>query len=166
VTGGIGALVAGRWRIQGRERPLLVWPMVLTGLAVVAMLASPTLPVILGAMAFQGLLNGPMDVAMFTLRQRQTDPAWMGRAFAVSMSLNFLGYPIGAAIGGVLVVVSTEAALAVAVVFTVLAGVSASFLLPRPEARAARPRRGAASAGDRTEERPVGGPVEAPDLQD
>ena len=33
VTGGIGALVAGRWRIQGRERPLLVWPMVLTGLA-------------------------------------------------------------------------------------------------------------------------------------
>ena len=69
------------------------------------MLASPTLPVILGAMAFQGLLNGPMDVAMFTLRQRQTDPAWMGRAFAVSMSLNFLGYPVGAAIGGVLVVV-------------------------------------------------------------
>jgi hypothetical protein len=108
-----------------------------------------------------------MDVAMFTLRQRQTDPAWMGRAFAVSMSLNFLGYPIGAAIGGVLVVVSTEAALAVAVVFTVLAGISASFLLPRPAPREKRPpRRGVVSAGDRPQEGPVGGTLEAPDLQD
>jgi MFS family permease len=130
------------------------------------MLASPTLPVILGAMAFQGLLSGPMDVAMFTLRQRQTDPAWMGRAFAVSMSLNFLGYPVGAAIGGVLVVVGTDVALAVAVAFTVLAGLSASLLLPRPAPREKRPPKGIVSAGDGSQERPVGRPVEAPDLQD
>ena len=105
---------------------------------------------------------------MFTLRQRQTDPAWMGRAFAVSMSINFMGYPVGAAIGGLLVVIGTDVALAVAVVFTVLAGVSASFLLPRPAPRAARPRRDpdAVSARDGPQEGPVGGTVEAPDLQD
>jgi MFS family permease len=96
-----------------------------------AMLVSPTLPVVIGAMAFSGLLNGPMDVALFTLRQRRTDPAWMGRAFAVSMSLNFVGYPIGAAIGGVLVATSTGAALGVAVFFTLLAGILAALLLPR-----------------------------------
>jgi MFS family permease len=130
ITGGIGALAAGRWKLQGRERPLLVWPMLLMGVTAGAMLVSPTLPVVFGAMAFSGLLNGPMDVALFTLRQRRTDPAWMGRAFAVSMSLNFVGYPIGAAIGGVLVATSTSAALAVAVLFTVLAGILAAILLP------------------------------------
>src|SRR4051794_1288918 len=132
VTGGIGALAAGRRRLQGRERPLLVWPILLTGVSAAAMLVSPTLPIVILAMAFQGLLNGPMDVALFTLRQRRTDPAWMGRAFAVSMSLNFLGYPVGAAIGGALVATSTQAALAVAVVFTVLSGVLAAVLLPGP----------------------------------
>jgi MFS family permease len=161
VTGGIGALVAGRWRIQGRERPLLVWPLLLMALAVLAMLISPTLPVILGAMAFSGLLNGPLDVAMFTLRQRRTDQAWMGRAFAVSMSLNFLGYPIGAALGGTLITVSTAAALATSVAFTVLAGVFASFLLPRSSPPGAAP-----SARDRADERPVAVALEAADLHD
>ncbi len=131
ITGGIGALVAGRWKLQGRERPLLVWPMLLMSVTAGAILISPTLPAVVGAMAFSGLLNGPMDVALFTLRQRRTDPAWMGRAFAVSMSLNFMGYPIGAAIGGVLVATSTSAALAVAVVFLLLAGILAALLLPR-----------------------------------
>ena len=114
VTGGIGALAAGRWRLQGRERPLLVWPMLLTGRrrgGDADLADAPGRDP--GAMAFQGLLNGPMDVALFTLRQRRTDPAWMGRAFAVSMSLNFLGYPIGAAIGGTLVASGTDVALAV-----------------------------------------------------
>ena len=59
---------------------LLLWP---AGL----------LPIVL-AMAIGGLVNGPLDIAMFTLRQRATDPAWMGRAFTVSMNLNFSGFPL------------------------------------------------------------------------
>ena len=55
------------------------------------------------SMAVGGLLNGPMDIAMFTMRQRCTDPAWMGRAFTVSMNLNFSGFPIGAALAGIMV---------------------------------------------------------------
>ena len=86
-------------------------------------------------MAITGFLNGPLDVALFTLRQRQTDPAWLGRAFAVSMSLNFLGYPFGAAIGGALVGIGIEAALAVAVVATALGALVAWWLIPRTPAR-------------------------------
>ncbi len=131
VTGGIGALIAGRWRTQGRERLMLVWPMLGMAASAAALLAWPTLPVLVAVMAVQGFLNGPMDVALFTLRQRRTDQAWMGRAFAVSMAINFVGYPFGAAIGGALVGYGVAVPLAVAVVFTTLSGVLAAILLPR-----------------------------------
>jgi MFS family permease len=131
ITGGIGALWAGRVRTVGREVPMLVWPMFGIAAAPVAILVSPTIGVILGVMAVTGFLNGPLDVAMFTLRQRRTDPAWLGRAFAVSMSLNFLGYPFGAAIGGTLVAVDPALALGVAVAASTLAGVLGWLLLPR-----------------------------------
>src|SRR5256885_15589593 len=49
------------------------------------------------ALLIAGLANGPFDVSMFSMRQRRTDPAWYGRAFAVSMGLNWAGQPIGSA---------------------------------------------------------------------
>jgi hypothetical protein len=55
----------------------------------------------------------------------------MGRAFAVSMAINFVGYPFGAAIGGALVGYGVAVPLAVAVVFTTLAGILGAILLPR-----------------------------------
>lgn len=144
LTGGVGALVAGRWRVQGRERPMLVWALAGIAATTAALTLSPTLPMLLGVMAVQGFLNGPADVALFTIRQRRTDPAWLGRAFAVSMSLNFAGYPFGAAIGGVLVGVGIVPAVAVAAGFTGLAAVLSFVLLPREaaagEARTARGR--------------------------
>jgi MFS family permease len=138
ITGGVGALLAGRWKTKGRERPMLLWPMLGMAVSGIAMLVSPTLGVIVAVMAVQGFLNGPMDVALFTLRQRRTDPAWLGRAFAVSMSLNFLGYPIGAAIGGTLVGIGTGVALAVAVVTTFVAALAGWAMLPREAAGASR----------------------------
>lgn len=131
ITGGVAALIFGRWRTQGRERGLMIWPMAGMAVATVVLLASPTLPVLIAVMAVTGFLNGPMDIALFTLRQRRTDQAWMGRAFAVSMSLNFLGYPIGAAIGGSLVAVDVQAAIAVAVAATALGTLVAWWLIPR-----------------------------------
>jgi MFS family permease len=131
VTGGIGALIAGRWRTQGRERSMLVWPLAGMAVTTAALVASPTLPVLIAVMAVQGLLNGPLDIALFTLRQRRTDPAWLGRAFAVSMSLNFVGYPFGAAIGGALVGLGTGTALAAAVGFAALGAIAAWIMLPR-----------------------------------
>jgi predicted MFS family arabinose efflux permease len=65
-----------------------------------------------------GLSTGPFDIGLFTLRQRRTDPAWFGRAFAVSMSLNSVGNPIGSALAGPLIGVSLNVALWAAVAAT------------------------------------------------
>ena len=137
ITGGIGALWAGRMQTRGRERSLLIWPMFGMAAAAVGLLVSPTLAMIIAVMAVQGFLNGPLDVAMFTLRQRRTEPAWLGRAFAISMSLNFLGYPFGAAIGGTLVAIDPAVAIAVAVAATTVAALFAYALLPRETPTAA-----------------------------
>jgi hypothetical protein len=85
---------------------------------------------VVAVMAVTGFLNGPMDIALL-LRQRRTDPAWTGRAFAVSMSLNFVGYPIWAAIGGALANTGIEPAIALAAVASALGGVVAWLLIPR-----------------------------------
>ncbi len=131
VTGGIGALAAGRWRIAGLERTILTLGMAGYAFTAVFVLVSPTLAVIILTVALQGVINGPMDVALFTLRQRRTDPAWLGRAFAVSMSLNFLGYPIGAALGGQLVAISAGFAIAVSIVITAFSALLTWLLVPR-----------------------------------
>lgn len=147
ITGGIGALIAGRWRTQGRERGMLIWPMLGMAASVVVLLISPTLPVLVAVMAVQGFLNGPMDVALFTLRQRRTDMAWMGRAFAVSMALNFVGYPFGAALGGALVTGGVLVPLAVAAAVSALAALLAAVLLPAntPVSRSGEGRAGEAT---------------------
>lgn len=103
VTGLVAALFVGRIDSRGRERWLIVWPLLGCAAAYVTLLGPPQLLVIVAVLAVMGLMNGPMDVAMFTIRQRRTDAAWMGRAFAVSMALNFAGFPVGSALGGLLV---------------------------------------------------------------
>jgi MFS family permease len=130
VTGVIAGLVSGRLDTRDRERTLIALPM-LGSAATTAFLLLPigiAAPVL--SMAVFGLLNGPMDVAMFTVRQRRTDPAWMGRAFAVSMSFNFAGFPIGAAIGGFVAAQSIELAIVLAVVACLLGTVFAVRMIP------------------------------------
>jgi MFS family permease len=134
--GVVSAFVCGRIRTNGRERNLIVWPMIgFCGTTAILLWPAGLLPIAL-CMAVSGLINGPLDIALFTLRQRCTDPAWMGRAFTVSMNLNFSGFPIGAAIAGILVGVSIEAALVFAVAANVLAALLAWLLIPRPEEEA------------------------------
>src|SRR5205807_619051 len=67
------------------------------------------------------------------LRQRPTDPAWLGRAFAVSMALNFAGFPIGSALGGAIVPFSIELTFAVAIVTNVAAAAMTFLWLPRED---------------------------------
>jgi MFS family permease len=138
VAGMIAALIAGRLDSRGREWHLLVLPM--AGIAVADLLllagagaATALVGVIFVALglALGGALNGPMDVGLFTIRQRRTDPAWMGRAFAVSMAFNFVGYPIGAALAGGLAAFSIEAAIVVGAAACVAAGVAAAVMIPR-----------------------------------
>ena len=146
ITGGIAALLVGRIDSRGREPAMLVIPLAAMGLSWAALLFLPlSMPLLVGALAFSGACNGITDVALFSLRQRRTDPTLLGRAFAVSMSLNFAGYPIGSAVGGVLVAGSLEAALAVGLVVCVASGLLLLLLLPR-ESRPKEPGAPAAAA--------------------
>ena len=130
--GVVSAFLSGRLDTVGREKTLIVLPAFAFVFATAILLwPAGLLPIVL-SMALGGLVNGPMDISMFTLRQRCTDPAWMGRAFTVSMNLNFSGFPIGAAIGGVLVGVSIEAAIVFAVVANLVGAVLAHLLIPEP----------------------------------
>jgi len=130
--GVVSAFLSGRLNTVGREKMLIVLPSFAFVFATAILLwPAGLLPIVL-SMALGGLVNGPLDISMFTLRQRCTDPAWMGRAFTVSMNLNFSGFPIGAAIGGVLVGVSIEAAIVFAVVANLVGAVLAWLLIPEP----------------------------------
>ena len=134
--GVVSAFLSGRLRTEGRERNLIVWPaFCFVGTTAILLWPAGLLPIAL-CMGVSGLANGPLDIAMFTLRQRRTDPAWMGRAFTVSMNLNFSGFPIGAAVAGVLVGFSIEAAIVFGVVANALGAVLAYLLIPRSDAEA------------------------------
>ena len=130
VFGLVAGLLAGRLDTHGRERLLMAVPMVLMAAVMSLLIPNAGVMPILIAMVLLGLVTGPMDVAMFTVRQRRTDPAWMGRAFAISMSFNFAGYPIGAAIGGFVAAQSTELAIGLAIVATLAGAAFARFLIP------------------------------------
>src|SRR5207247_914068 len=115
----------------GRERLILATCYAGTALGIGLLLFASNVVVVFVAMAVTGFLNGPGDVTMFTLRQRRTDPAWFGRAFAVSASFNFAGYPIGSAIGGAVVERALEAAIVFGIVMSLLAGILAWLLIPQ-----------------------------------
>jgi MFS family permease len=144
VAGMVSALLFGRIDSRGREWGMLVWPMVALAPGVALLLpaaASVSLGlgvaaglVLTGAsLAITGLLNGPLDIALFTVRQRRTEQAWMGRAFAVSMAFNFVGFPLGAALGGIVSEVSLEAAIAVGIVACLVAAAFAAKMIPKRE---------------------------------
>jgi predicted MFS family arabinose efflux permease len=145
VAGVISVFFWGRIDSRGREWPMLVWSMLGLTPAVVliwfAVGADPVLGLVLlgTALAVQGLANGPLDIALFTVRQPRTDPAWMGRAFAVSMAFNFAGFPIGAAIAGVVAEISVEASIAIGALACLVAAWVAATVIPRdhPEPAAA-----------------------------
>jgi MFS family permease len=137
VTAAVSVLFIGRVGTEGRERPFLAGAMVLTGIGYAAVLLAPNLLAAALIMAVIGLATGPFDVVLFTLRQRRTDPAWLGRAFAVSMSLNFIGFPVGSAIGGAVAPISLELAFLGAFLLTLIAAVLAFALIPKEHAEAA-----------------------------
>lgn len=140
VSGMASALLFGRMDTRGREWSLLVWPMAALIPTVAILLLAAGQPPLIGValivveMMLVGLLIGPMDIALFTVRQRRTDRAWMGRAFSVSMAFNFAGMPIGAAIAGLLADRSIEAAIVILGIGGSIASlVAAAILVPRTD---------------------------------
>ena len=129
----VGAFVAGRWHTRGKERLMLIGPMIGTGLVLLLLIPDGGIALVVVSMVLIGLLNGPLDIAMFTVRQRRTAPEWMGRAFAVSMGLNGLGIPLGSGITGWLSEYSVDAAIIVAAACSFAAAVATFILMPREE---------------------------------
>ncbi len=129
---GVG-LAAGKLGSAGRERSMLVVGILViaAGLTLVAFASS--LPALIGGVVCIGAGSAVMDVALFSLRQRVTDPEWFGRAFAVSMHLNYSGIPVGSAISGPLLAVSTPFALIVAVAFALAAAGLTFVMVPSSE---------------------------------
>jgi MFS family permease len=133
VSGSVAVLLMGRVSTLGRERQLLAGSMLGHAAAFALILLFPTPIVVAVAMIVLGITSGPFDIVLFTIRQRRTDPAWIGRAFAVSMALNFAGFPIGSAIGGAVVPISIAAALSAAVLFQILGAVFSMVAIPAEE---------------------------------
>jgi MFS family permease len=130
VAGGASALVAGHRGSQGRERRLLLVGLVGGGVALAALATLPALAAVAAAMLVYGAAGGVIDIGMFSMRQRRTDPAWFGRAFAVSMSLNWTGSPIGSALAGPLIGVGLGIALAVGAGLSLVAALIAALMIP------------------------------------
>jgi MFS family permease len=139
-AGVLSAFLSGRIRSEGRERVMLVAPSFGFIVATAALLLPWGLLPIVFYMVLCGLLNGPLDIALFTLRQRRTDPAWMGRAFTVSMNLNFSGFPIGAAVAGVMLAVwPVEWVVGFAIAANVAGAIAAYVMIPRSEQETTEP---------------------------
>src|SRR5215831_12507532 len=119
-AGLITALMTGRIDTRGRERSIMVAAILVSAAAMAVLPFAGSVVVVLAAMALVGAANGPFDVALFTLRQRRTDPAWFGRAFAISMSVNWIGTPIGSALAGPVIAWSLTAAFWAAVAVALL----------------------------------------------
>jgi MFS family permease len=133
IVGFLAVFAMGRISTRGRERRLLASAMLGQAVAfAIALVSGGNALLVALAMIVLGLSTGPFDVTLFTVRQRRTDPAWMGRAFAVSMALNFAGFPLGAAIGGAVVPVSLEAAIGIAILAEI-GGALLAQRLPREE---------------------------------
>ena len=94
-----------------------------------------SLPVVFATGVIAGLAGSAINVGIFALRQRRTDPAWFGRAFAVSMSLNIAGQPVGSALSGPLLEHSIALPFLLAAAITAVAVVAALVIIPKHPAR-------------------------------
>ena len=81
-----------------------------------------------------GVVSGPIDVALLTLRQRRTDPRQLGRVLSISMSLNLAGFPLGAAAAGMLITTSLSATFVLAGLASCVAAAAAA-AIPSDAAR-------------------------------
>lgn len=134
VTGFVTVFLMGRVSTRGREHGFLAAAILGQAVAFgISLFASAHPLVIALVMIVLGIATGPFDVTLFTVRQRRTDVAWMGRAFAVSMALNFAGFPIGSAIGGLLAPVSLELAIGIAIAANCAGAAVSWFTLPRED---------------------------------
>jgi MFS family permease len=131
LAGLVTGLLIGRVNTEGRERLLIAGCIGVQGVALALLAFANALPMVFVLAAVVGGAESVVNVGLFALRQRRTDPAWFGRAFAVSMSLNFAGLPIGSAISGPLLEHSLALPLLLGAAISSVSVVAALLLIPR-----------------------------------
>jgi predicted MFS family arabinose efflux permease len=129
VFGAFGAVLMGLSR--GRERQIIGFGIAATAIVIYPFSTVFGLYCLIAGIVIIGFLSGPVDVALLTLRQRRTQPEWLGRVLTVSMGLNLSGLPVGSAIGGWLAAHSSSGALIVAAIISVISAVTAFLMIPR-----------------------------------
>ena len=131
LAGLVTGLLIGRVNTEGRERWQIAGCIAIQSLALAVLAFANTLPIVFVFAAIAGGAESIVNVGLFALRQRRTDPAWFGRAFAVSMSLNFVGVPIGSAISGPLLEHSLALPLLLGAAISSVSVVAAVLLIPK-----------------------------------
>ena len=76
------------------SRPMLVFGLLLSGCAYLALGMAPSYPALLVAMAFVGVANSVFHPADYSLLSRKIAPARLGRAFSIHTFSGFLGNAI------------------------------------------------------------------------
>ena len=152
-AGLVATVITGRLNSEHRERWFVLVGCGASAVALVGMLVAGTVGggvLLVGtSMVLWGAGGGPFDIGLFSLRQRATAPAWTGRAFAVSMSLNFVGLPIGSAITGPFVDHSIAVAFAIGLGAQLLAAACAVTTLSNRPSVSRGGRGGGGSGGAR-----------------
>jgi len=129
-AGVVSILIVGRLRTLGRERWLMAGSIGAMAVALAFIPRASSVLIVAAAMVAAAVVETPWDISFLTLRQRRTEPSKFGRAFAVSVSLNIIGTPIGSALAGPLIAWSLDYALWFAVVMTAVAAVLSVVTIP------------------------------------
>jgi MFS family permease len=130
VAGLLAGLAVGRVNSEQRERAMIASATLIQA-AVLALLAfTSSIATLFSAALVMGAASSASNVGVFALRQRRTEPAWFGRAFAVSMSLNIAGQPIGSALSGPLLAHSITLPMVLGSGVSLVAALAALLLIP------------------------------------
>ena len=130
VAGLIAWLVVGRMRTEGRERRLMAGSILAMAAFMAVLPFAGSVALVAAAMVGVALVETPFDLAFLTLRQRRSDPTRFGRVFAISVSLNMIGTPVGSAIAGPLIAWSLTGSLWFAVACTAVAALFPILVIP------------------------------------
>jgi MFS family permease len=131
LAGLLAGLLIGRANTEGRERLLIAGSILIQVPTLVLLAFTSSWPMVVAIAVIAGAAGSVINVGIFALRQRRTDPAWFGRAFAVSMSLNFAGVPIGSALSGPLLEHSIALPFLLGAGMSAVAVVAALVLIPK-----------------------------------
>jgi len=131
LAGLVSGLLIGRLNTEGRERVVIAGCIAIQVPALALLALATSLPMVFIVAVIAGLAGSAINVGIFALRQRRTNPAWFGRAFAVSMSLNFAGQPIGSALSGPLLEYSIALPLLLGAAISAVGALVALILIPK-----------------------------------